>query len=73
MHPRCDHEINEHLELDLIHKKFEFFELFLRKRRSPEPHGVVGLRTSIMKRDYAVSIFVDAFIQMIEVRGAVYN
>ena len=43
MHPRCGHEVGERLGPDLTHKRFELFELFLRERRSPEPHGVVAL------------------------------
>lgn len=68
---RCDYKVDEDLGPDLIYKRFEFFQFFFWERISPEFHEVVGLWTSIVKRDYTVLIFVDAFVQMIEVRDAV--
>ena len=73
IHPRRAHEVNERFGPNLIYKKFELSELFFCENRSPEPHRIVGLRTSTMKKHCAVPAFVDVFLRIIKMRGAVYG
>jgi len=67
VHLYDDYEVDKSLELNLTHKRFKLFKLFLCECRLPEFHRVVRLQTNIIKRNYTISVFVDAFIQMIKV------
>jgi len=62
VYPRYGYKVDGGFRADLTYKRLELFKLFLYKRRSPESYGVVGLRTSTIKRDYTILAFVNAFV-----------
>ena len=62
VHSHCGHEVGDKFEFNLINKRFKLLQLFLCKCRTLEPHWIVELWMSIMKRDCTVSAFIDTFI-----------
>lgn len=66
IHSRCNYKINKNFVFKFIHKRFQFIQLLLNKRKSFESHWIIWLWTNIFENYYVISIFVDIFIKMIQ-------